>query len=69
MHGVHASLIPELGAKTPHASGKKKKEHKKQKLYCNKFSKDFRNGLHKKKSLKYAESYKYVSEYGRVFTP
>ena len=51
--------------------GQKKPEHKKQKEYCNKFSKDFRNGLHKKISLKNAESYKdkYVSEYGRIFTP
>ena len=40
-------------AKIPHASPpkKKKREHKQQKQYCNKFNKDFKNGPHQK-SLK-----------------
>ena len=44
-------LIPDQGAKIPHASQpkKKKKENIKQKQYCNKFNKDlkkfFKNAL------------------------
>ena len=42
--------IPGWGAKIPHASGPKK-QNIKQKQYCNKFNKDFKNGPHQKKSL------------------
>ena len=46
-----AGLIPGWGAMIPHASGRKTKT--KQKQYCNKFTNDFKNGLHwKKKKLK-----------------
>ena len=44
-----ASSIPGRGAKIPHASWPK---NIKQKQYCNKFNKDFKNGPHKKKNLK-----------------
>ena len=46
-------LIPGQGAKIPHASGSKN-QNIKQKQYCNKFSKDFKNGPHQKifKNLK-----------------
>ena len=40
-------LIPGRGAKIPHASGPKHQSIK-QKQYCNKFSKDFKNGPHQK---------------------
>ena len=44
--------IPGQGAKTPHVS-RQKNQNTKQKQYCNRFNKDFRNGPHKKKkSLK-----------------
>ena len=46
-----AGSIPGRGAKFPHASGPKN-QNIKQKQYCNKFNKDFKNGPHKKKSLK-----------------
>ena len=36
------------GAKIPHASGPKN-QNIKQKQYCNKFNKDFKNGPHEKK--------------------
>ena len=42
-------LIPGRGAKIPHASGPKI-QNIKQKQYCNKFNKDFKNGPHQKKS-------------------
>ena len=46
-------LIPGQGAKNPRASWPKKtnqrKENLKQKQYCNKFNKDFKNGPHQKK--------------------
>ena len=44
-------LIPDWGAKIPHASGLKS-QNIKQKQYCNKFSEDFKNSPHLKKSLK-----------------
>ena len=45
-------LIPSQGAKIPHASWPKN-QNIKQKQYCNKFNKDFKNGPHeKKKTLK-----------------
>ena len=45
-------LIPGGGAKIPHALGPKN-QNMKQKQYCNKVNKDFKNGPHqKKKSLK-----------------
>ena len=47
--------IPGRGAKIPHASWPKS-QNIKQKQYCNKFNKDFKNGPHqkilKKKNLK-----------------
>ena len=43
-----AGLIPNQGAKIPHAS-QSKNQNIKQKQYCNKFSKDFKNGPHLKK--------------------
>ena len=43
--------IPGQGAKIPHASGPKK-QNMKQKQYCNKFNKDFKNGPHQKIFLK-----------------
>ena len=39
------------GTKIPHAS-QPKNQNIKQKEYCNKFNEDFKNGPHKKKSLK-----------------
>ena len=36
--------IPDWGAKIPHASQPKNQNIKKQKKYCNKFNKDFKNG-------------------------
>ena len=39
--------IPGPGAKIPHASGPKI-QNRKQKQYCNKFNKDFKNGPHQK---------------------
>ena len=46
-----ADSIPVRGAKTPHSSGAKN-QNIKQKWYCNKFNKDFRNGPHQKIFLK-----------------
>ena len=48
-----AGLIPGQGAKIPHVSWPKK-QNIKQKQYCNKFNKVFKNGHHhqKKKLLK-----------------
>ena len=45
--------IPGWEAKIPHAlrPKKTKTKRKKQKQYCNKFNKDFKSGLHKKKNL------------------
>ena len=40
-------MIPGQGAKIPHASGPKN-QNIKQKQYCNKFNKDFKNGPHQK---------------------
>ena len=52
-------LIPALRTKIPHVSWPKqtnkqtkKPQNIKQKQYCNKFNKDFKNGPHQKKSLK-----------------
>ena len=41
--------IPGRGAKIPHALWPKN-QNVKQKQYCNKFNKDFKNGPHQKKS-------------------
>ena len=43
--------IPGWGAKIPHAS-RPKNQNIKQKRYCNKFNKDFKNGPHQKKRKK-----------------
>ena len=49
--GRSVSLISGWGAKIPHAS-QLKSQNIKQKQYCNKkFNKDFKNGLHTKKSF------------------
>ena len=40
--------LPGRGAKILHASRPKKKQNMKQKQYCNKFNKDFKNGPHQK---------------------
>ena len=40
-------LIPAQGAKIPHASWPKNQDIK-EKQYCNKFNKDFKNGPHQK---------------------
>ena len=42
-----AGSIPSQGAKIPRASGPKNRNIK-QKQYCNKFNKDFKNGPHQK---------------------
>ena len=42
-----AGSIPSRGAKIPHGSGPKN-QNIKQKEYCNKFNKDFKNGPHQK---------------------
>ena len=42
--------IPDRGAKIPHAP-RPKNQNRKQKQYCNKFNKDFKNGPHQKKNL------------------
>ena len=44
-----AGLIPGQGAKIPHAL-RPKNQNVKQKQYCNKFNKDFKNGPHQKQS-------------------
>ena len=57
-----AGSIPGWGAKVPHASGPKH-QNIKQKKYCNKFNKDFKNGPHqKKKNLKKKYIYIYEKE-------
>ena len=43
--------IPGRGAKIPHTSGPKN-QNRKQKQYCTKFNKDFKNGPHQKKIFK-----------------
>ena len=51
-HTGGAGSIPDQGVYDPHASQpkkKKRKKHIKQKQCCNKFSKDYKNGLHEKK--------------------
>ena len=50
MQGV-AGSIPGQGAEIPNASGSKN-EKIKQKQYCNKVNKDFKNGSHQKKIFK-----------------
>ena len=46
-----AGSIPGQGAEDLHASGPKI-PNKKQKQYCNRFDKDFKNGAHPKKNFK-----------------
>ena len=46
-----AGSIPGLGAKIPHAWWPKN-QNLKQKQYCNKFNKDFKNGPYQKKKTK-----------------
>ena len=42
-------LIPAQGAGIPHACGQKKNQNVKQRQYCNKFNKGFKNGPNQKK--------------------
>ena len=50
MQGVRVrSLVGERGSHMPHCQ---KTKNIKQKQYCNKFNKDFKNGPHQKKNLK-----------------
>ena len=49
-------LIPGWDTKIPHAS-QPKNQNIKQKLYCNKFNKDFKNSAYKKSSKKLKESW------------
>ena len=42
--------IPGWRATIAHASWPEKSQNIKQKQYCNKFNKDFKNGLHQRKS-------------------
>ena len=49
-----AGSIPGHGAKIPHAS-RPKNQHIKQKQYCNKFNKDFKNGPHQEKLTAYGQ--------------
>ena len=44
-----AGSIPDWGAKIPCAFATRKQKNIKQKQYCNKFNKDFKNGPHQKK--------------------
>ena len=46
-----AGSIPGQGARIPHALGPKNQNRKKQKQYCNKFKKDFKNDPHQKKKI------------------
>ena len=50
MEGVRVQF-PGQGAETPHFS-RPKKQNIKQKQYCSKFNKDFKNGPHTKNLLK-----------------
>ena len=50
-------LIPFQGTKIPHALQPKKSKNIKQKQYCNKFNKDFKNGPYQKKILKKKPSF------------
>ena len=52
-------LIPGRGAKIPHAS-LPKNQNIKQKQYCNKFNKDFKNGPHQKKNLKKKSEHNWI---------
>ena len=47
-----AGSIPGQGARVPHAS-QPKNRNVKQKQYCDKFGKDFKNGPHQKKKKNY----------------
>lgn len=40
--------IPHSGSYVPTCLVAKNREHKQQKLYCNKFNKDVKNGIHQK---------------------
>ena len=48
----NAGSVSGWGAKIPRASWPKKKQNIKQKQYCNKFNKDFKNGPQQRKSRK-----------------
>ena len=55
-HAEGAGSIPGQGPQIPHAL-QSKNQNVKQKQYCNKFKKDFKNGPHKKKQLKKKGNY------------
>ena len=59
-----ADSIPGRGAKIPHAS-RTKNQNIKQKQYCNKFNKDFKNGPHQKNLKKKKEVF-IVSGHGNL---
>ena len=61
-----AASIPGRGAKIPHAS-RPKNQNIKQKQYCNKFKKDFKNGPHQKKKIFKKKDYKAGSYSGNVY--
>ena len=50
LYSVVKTLILDWGAMTHYASGPKN-QNTKQKQYCNKFTKDFKNGVYRKKIL------------------
>ena len=54
-----AGLIPGQGAKIPRTL-QPENQNMKWKQYCNKFNKDFKNGLHQKKILKKIKAYIYI---------
>ena len=60
-----ASSIPGQGDKIPHALWPKNQTMK-QKQYCKKFNKDFKNSLHFKKSLKLKKEAPYQISYNAV---
>ena len=59
--GGTGSSVPGWGTKIPHASYKN--QNIKQKQYCNKLNKDFKNGPHQKKKKK--KNFKEKEEIGR----
>ena len=58
-------MIPAQGAKIPHASWPKNKDLK-QKQYCNKFTKDFKNGPHQKNLQKKKKNERSDGKYSRI---
>ena len=63
-----AGSIPGWGTKIPRAS-QPKNQNIKQKQYCNKFNKDFKNGPHPKNLFKKINKNKNALMIGRLFLP